>query len=317
MDFGLHLGVRGPAADPDSLRVIAQEAECLGFTHLGLSDHIVIADKVDSPYPYTKTGRWFAEDSGECLEQLTTLAFIAAATSDIRLLTSVMVIPHRPPVLTAKMLNTLDVLSKGRLTVGLGVGWMKEEVTLLNGPKFEQRGAVANEYIEAFKILWTDEAPAYDGTHVNFSDIKFFPKQVQTPHPPLWIGGEARLARERAGRLGNGWYPVGNNPDAPFDTPKRYARGLKDVQDTAIASNRDPTEIACGVYIIWYSPGKAVKTIKGERQTFTGSPSEILSDIAEYEKVGLQHLVIGGESNDLETCLNRMRVFNKEVMRCI
>ena len=88
MDFGLHLGVRGPAAQPDSLRIIAEEAELLGFTHLGLSDHIVIANMVNSPYPYTKTGKWFAEDNGECLEQLTTLSFIAASTSHIRLLTS-------------------------------------------------------------------------------------------------------------------------------------------------------------------------------------------------------------------------------------
>ena len=137
MDFGLHLGVRGPAAQPDSLRIIAEEAELLGFTHLGLSDHIVIANKVNSPYPYTKTGKWFAEDNGECLEQLTTLSFIAASTSHIRLLTSVMVLPHRPPILTAKMLNTIDVLSKGRLTVGLGVGWLEEEIALLNGPDFK------------------------------------------------------------------------------------------------------------------------------------------------------------------------------------
>ena len=114
MQFGLHLGIRGPVADPDSLRIIATEAEVLGFAHLGFSDHVVIAEQVDSPYPYTKSGRWFAEDSGECLEQITTLGFVAAATRSIRLLTSVMVLPHRPTVLTAKLLNTVDVLSQGR-----------------------------------------------------------------------------------------------------------------------------------------------------------------------------------------------------------
>ena len=111
-------------------------AEELGFSYLGFSDHVVIAEDVNSLYPYTKSGRWFAEDTGECLEQLSTLSFVAASTSVIRLLTSVMVIPHRPPILTAKMTKTIDVLSKGRLTVGVGVGWMEEEIQLLNGPAF-------------------------------------------------------------------------------------------------------------------------------------------------------------------------------------
>lgn len=317
MKFGLHLGIRGPAAKPDSLKIIAQEAELLGFTHLGLSDHIVIADNINSPYPYTKSGRWFAEDNGECLEQLTTLSFIAAATTSIRLLTSVMVLPHRPPILTAKMLKTIDVLSKGRLTVGLGVGWMEEEIALLDGPDFKKRGKAANEYIEAFKSLWIDESPRYEGDHINFSNIKFFPKPTQKPHPPLWVGGEAKLARQRAGRLGNGWYPVGNNPKTPFDTPKRYSKALKEVEKAAIANNRNPAEIARGIYIIWYNLGNPDKTENGDRRTFTGSASEILTDIIAYEKEGLQHLVIGGESHDLQACLERMRLFNKEIMRYI
>ena len=317
MYFGLHLGVRGPAAQPDSLRIIAEEAELLGFTHLGISDHIVIANKVNSPYPYTKTGKWFAEDNGECLEQLTTLSFIAAATSNIRLLTSVMVLPHRPPILTAKMLNTIDVLSKGRLTVGLGVGWMEEEIALLSGPDFKKRGAAANEYIEAFKILWTDDTPIYNGNHVSFSNMKFFPKPTQAPHPPLWVGGEARLARERAGRLGDGWYPVGNNPNALFDTPERYANGLKDVHEAAIASDRKPANIACGIYIIWYNLGQTQHNSLGNRRSFTGSAQDILRDISAYEKIGLQHLVIGGESDNLDACLQRMRVFNKEIMHYV
>jgi len=122
MQFGLHAGTRGAAMDPDGLLTIARRAEALGFTHLGLSDHVVIAREVNSPYPYTKTGKWFAQDSGECLDQLTALAFVSAGTTTLRLLTSVMVLPHRPVVLTAKMLTTIDHLSRGRLTVGVGVG---------------------------------------------------------------------------------------------------------------------------------------------------------------------------------------------------
>ena len=122
MKFGLHVGTRGAVLDPDALLAIARKTELLGFEHLGFSDHLVIAKQVDSPYPYTKSRVWFAQDSGDCLDQLTTLAFVAAGTERLRPLTSVMVIPHRPPVLTAKMLASADILSKGRVTVGLGVG---------------------------------------------------------------------------------------------------------------------------------------------------------------------------------------------------
>jgi probable F420-dependent oxidoreductase len=315
MQFGLHLGIRGPAADPDTLRIIACEAEALGFAHLGFSDHVVIANQVDSPYPYSKDGRWFAEDSGECLEQVTTLGFVAATTTRIRLLTSVMVLPHRPVVLAAKMLNTVDVLSKGRLTVGVGVGWMAEEIALLNGPPFETRGASADEYIEAFRTLWTDDKPRFHGEHVQFDGLKFFPKSAQSPHPPLWIGGEAKPGRRRAGRIGDGWYPVGNNPKSPFDTPERYAAGLADVNAAAEAAGRDPSDIAQGLYVIWYKLGEAEATPEGHRRSFTGSAEDILEDIGAYHDAGLEHLVIGGESGDLEQCLDRMRRFESDIMR--
>tara|TARA_Y100000588_G_scaffold39992_1_gene38224 strand:+ start:1961 stop:2914 length:954 start_codon:yes stop_codon:yes gene_type:complete len=314
MEFGLHLGVRGPAAEPDSLKVIATEAENLGFTHLGFSDHVVIAENVDSPYPYTKSGRWFAEDSGECLEQITTLGFVAAATTKIRLLTSVMVLPHRPPILTAKMLDTVDILSKGRLTIGLGVGWMAEEISLLNGPEFKDRGPASDEYIAAFKELWTNDSPCFKGKHINFSGLKFFPKPLQQPYPPLWIGGEAKLARQRAGRIGNGWYPVGNNPSAPFDTAARYSKGLKDVEEAAAAIGRSPMDITKGLLAIWYKLGQSDQTDQGTRRAFTGSQKEILQDVEEYRAVGLEHLIIGGESSDLNACLQRMRTFKKEIM---
>ena len=314
MKFGLHLGIRGPVAHPDSLKTIALEAEELGFGYLGFSDHVVIAENVNSPYPYTASGRWFAEDTGECLEQLTTLSYVAAATKNIRLLTSVMVIPHRPPVLTAKMIKTIDVLSKGRITVGVGVGWMEEEIQLLNAPPFKERGPASDEYIQAFKNLWTETSPSFVGTHVKYSGLKFFPKPVQNPYPPLWIGGEARLARQRAGKLGDGWYPVGNNPKAPFDTPERYGQGLREVHESAKLSGRSASEITAGLLAIWYKLGTSDETNMGTRRAFTGNSQEIIKDIEEYRKMGLQCLIIGGENTNLEACLKRMREFKTEII---
>ena len=226
-----------------------------------------------------------------------------------------MVLPHRPAVLAAKMLSTVDVLSKGRLTVGLGVGWMAEEIAMLSGPPFARRGRVSDEYIHAFRELWTSDRPEFVGEHVAFEGLKFHPKPVQKPHPPLWIGGEAKAGRKRAGRHGNGWYPVGNNPAAPFDTAARYAAGLADVKAAAESIGRDPGEITQGLLGIWYRLGKDDRDPEGYRRTFTGSAQAIVDDIAAYREVGLQTFVIGGESASLEHCLERMRSFEAEIMR--
>jgi probable F420-dependent oxidoreductase len=314
MQFGLHLGIRGPAAEPASLKVLATEAEALGFTHLGFSDHVVIAAEVNSPYPYTKTGRWFAQDTGDCLEQVSTICFVAAATSRIRLLTSVMVLPHRQPILAAKMLTTADVLSGGRLTVGVGVGWMAEEIALLSGPAFAARGKAADEYVAAFRDLWTEPRPKFQGEHVAYDGLLFQPKPVQTPHPPIWVGGETAPARRRAGRMGDGWYPVGNNPAAPYDTLERYAAAVSEVRAAAERAGRDPDLLAQALFAIWVRLGEAEPTADGSRRRFTGSAQAIVDDIGAYRDAGLQHLVVGFESGSLEPCLDRMRAFAAEVM---
>lgn len=314
MKFGLHLGTRGPAAEPDSLLRIARRAEALGFHHLGLSDHVAVAAKVDTTYPYTKSGSWFAEDTGVCLEQVTTLAFLAAGTERIRLLTSVLVLPHRHPVLAAKMLATVDVLSRGRLTVGAGVGWMAEEMALLGAPPFKARGAAADEYIEAFRALWTEPRPRYAGRFAAFDGLLFAPKPVQRPHPPIWVGGESPQARRRAGRLGDGWYPVGNNPAAPYDDPALYKAGLAEVRAVAERAGRDPAALDAALYAIWYRLGEPVAGRDGRRLPFTGPAEAIVEDVGRYAEAGLRHLVIGFESRDLQDCLDRIEAFADGVM---
>jgi len=309
MKFGMHLGIRGPAAEPDSLAEIARAAEYMGLDYLGFSDHVVIAASVDSVYPYTDDGRWFAEDSGDCMEQISTICYVAAATTRIRLLTSVMVLPHRPPLLAAKMLTTADVLSKGRLTVGVGVGWMAEEIALLDGPNFIERGKAADEMISGFKELWTAPRPKQSGDHVSFDGVLFAPKPVQKPHPPIWVGGESAPARRRAGRIGDGWYPVCNNPKAPFDTPERYATGLADVHAAAEAAGRDGSALATGLYVIWHSLEGPLFNDAGERRCFTGKSSDIERDIAEFEAAGLQNLVIGFEAPTAKDVIRRMSAF--------
>jgi probable F420-dependent oxidoreductase len=314
MKFGVHLGSRGVAGHPDSLTNVARKAEALGFTHLGISDHVVVATAVNSRYPYSATGKFYAQDTGLCLEQVTVLGFLASATSRIRLLTSVLVLPHRQPVLAAKMLATADVLSKGRVTVGVGVGWMAEEIALLSGPPFAARARASDEYIEAFRELWTVEAPCKTGAHVTFDKLRFEPKPVQKPHPPIWVGGEVVAARRRAGRLGDGWYPVPINPSLPLDTPQLYGDGLATVRAEAAKARRDPARVAGALLAIHCRIGPEQPGRDRKRLAFTGSAPAIVDDIGAFARRGLEHFIIGGDGNDEAGTIDRLEHFASDVM---
>ncbi len=224
MEYGFSISSGGPLATPDAVATLVERGEELGFDFISVSDHVVIPRSIASRYPYSASGEYGG--SGECLDQLTLLTFIAARSSRARLLTSVMVLPHRSPVPTAKMLASIDVLSGGRLIVGCGVGWMREEFEAIGAPPFDERGDVGDEYIRAFKELWTSDDPAFEGRYASFSDIKFEPKPVQKPHPPVWVGGESPRALRRAARLGDAWYPIGTNPSYPVDTPAVFLDSL-------------------------------------------------------------------------------------------
>ncbi|MGE0765235.1 MAG: TIGR03619 family F420-dependent LLM class oxidoreductase [Hyphomicrobiaceae bacterium] len=315
MDFGLHLGTRGAAAHPDNLARIAQHADDLGLAYLGFSDHVVIARSIDSRYPYSESGDWPGVATGFCLEQLSCLAYAAAITKNIRLLTSVMVIPHRPPVLTAKTLATVDVLSKGRVTVGVGVGWLREEIEALgSAPPFERRGAASNEYIRAFRTMWTEDKPEFDGEFVKIGNIMFEPKPVQRGGPPIWVGGEGLAARKRAATLGDGWYPTIRNPNEPLDDPARFAPALADMHKHARASGRDPASIDVAIFAPNYSLGQAQKAPRGGRMSFTGSAVEIAADARAFRDAGVRHINIGFESSSLDDVLRKLDALVKDVV---
>ena len=314
MKFGVHFGSRGVAGDPDTLKAVAQKAEALGYEHFGMSDHVVVATDVASAYPYSASGKFYAQDTGVSLEQVTALGFVAAATNRIRLLTSVLVLPHRHPVLAAKMLATVDVLSKGRLIVGVGVGWMAEEIALLGGPPFADRAKASDEYIEAFRELWTSETPAKRGMYATFDHLLFAPKSAQTPHAPIWVGGEAKGARRRAGQLGDGWYPVAANPRLPLDTPDLYGQALSDVRAHAEQVGRAPEEIAGALLAIYCRVGSIQEGRGGGRLAFTGSAQAIIDDIGQFQERGLQHFLIGGDGSDYQGTVDRLELFATEVM---
>src|SRR6267154_6316071 len=170
MQFGFGAPVSGPRAKPDSLVRIVVEGEAMGYDYATISDQVVIPHDIEAKYPYSDTGEFPGRAGGDRHEQLTAVAFVAAKTSKLRLVTSVTVVPHRPPVLTAKILATIDVLSEGRLTWGIGVGWCKEEFEAIGTEPFEERGAVTDETIAACRVLWTNQSPSYNGKYAKFSN---------------------------------------------------------------------------------------------------------------------------------------------------
>ena len=315
MNFGFRAPSRRPLATPDSLATLAQKGEAMGYSIVSVSDHVVMPKVANSTYPYSETGTFGG--GTETLELLTILSYLAGVTSSIRLLTSVMVVPHRPAVLTAKVLSTIDVLSKGRVVVGCGAGWLREEFEAIDAPDFDRRGAVTSEYIHAFKELWTSDSPTFDGEFTKFSNIHFEPKPVQKPHPPIWIGGESNVALRRVARLGDCWYPIGSNPTFPVGTVEELTTSIDRIKGYAEEIGRNPAEIGVAYNATWNNDREATILADGTRRSFTGVPEQVAADIKSFEAAGLKDIVLGFEKPTLEETLEGMERFASNVMPLI
>jgi probable F420-dependent oxidoreductase len=313
MDVGLTIPTRGPLATSEGIAAMARRAEALGFAHLSLSDHVIVPRSIDSRYPYSESGEWAGAASGDCFEQFTELAWLAAITTKPRLITAVAVIPYRGAVHTAKIAATIDVLSEGRMVVGIGAGWLREEFEALGSPPFEERGRVTDEYLQAFKILWTEDAPRFEGRHVRFSNISFLPKPVQKPHPPIWVGGESPPALRRTVRYGDAWFPIGNNPRHPLDTAARLAAGIKRLHQVAEQNGRDPSSIGLAYYAGWFDETRTIELEDGQRHLLTGSPAQIAEDVAALGELGVRDLVLNLQRDTLEPSLASMQHFADEI----
>ena len=313
MKYGFTMPGRGPLATPERLGIIARKGEEFGFDALLTGDHILVPKNISSPYPYTEGGEFPGSSSGESMEQITLLSYIAGQTSKIRLVTSVLIVPHRNPLIAAKSLATLDVLSGGRLVVGVGVGWMREEFEALGLPPFEERGAVTDEYIRAFKVLWTEDDPHFEGKYISFDDITFLPKPVQKPHPPIWVGGESRPALRRAAELADGWYPLGSNPTFPMGTPDELKAGLDRLAQYAQRFDRDPKTIET---IYRTHQFELTKDAGGaDRLPFVGDADQIAGDIRRYQDMGVTTMVWDflRQTDDLDQMLGLMEDFSNQV----
>jgi len=235
MRFGILYANTGLAVAPDGATALAQIAEESGFESLWTVEHVGVPAGYASVYPYSPSGRMPGAEESPIPDPLIWLTWVAASTRHLRLATGILILPQRNPPVLAKELATLDLLSGGRVTLGIGVGWLAEEFAALGVP-FDSRGARTDEYIEALRVLWRDDEATYSGRFVNFDRLKSYPKPVQAGGIPIAIGGHTRAAAERAGRLGDEFFPG-------VQKLEDLESLLKIMRVAAIDAGRDPDQI--------------------------------------------------------------------------
>ncbi|HIB10407.1 MAG TPA: LLM class F420-dependent oxidoreductase [Dehalococcoidia bacterium] len=310
--FGTSMPSRGDMASPENLRTLAQRAESLGFDSVWVSDHIILPRKVDSFYPYAADGVATFRPDEDYYDPLATLNFLAGCTQKIRLGTHVLILPYRNPVLTAKMLSTLDVLSGGRVILGAGVGWMEEEFQALGLDTYAQRGAVTDEYIQLFKELWTKDNPEFHGEHYQLSESGFQPKPVQKPHPPIWIGGHTNPAIRRAAKYGDGWMPIGLRPPAILE-PEELAEKIARLRRLTVRAGRPEDAVS-----LCFSTGVTFDNSPGAtRRMMSGRAEQIAADLRQYQDLGVRNFILGFPGDSVAALDEAMEQFSKQVMPLI
>jgi probable F420-dependent oxidoreductase len=309
MRYGFYLPTRGPLVNRSDITRFVRTGEKLGFHSVMVADHIAVPVKTESVYPYTADGKFLSK--GDALETLTTMAYIAGATEKLRMVSSVMIVPHRNPILTAKAIATIDVLSGGRVTVGVGVGWFREEFEALHTADFDKRGAVTNEYLEIFKKLWTQSPVAHQGEFYSFEALHCEPLPIQKPHPPIWIGGHSRPALRRAARYGDGWHPVGAVAASPLP-PEEMREKLDELKRLTEEAGRDFDKLTISFKAPLYEPD--LKEVAGARRRFTGSPEQVAEDIREYGSLGISELIFDFRGDSIDASMEGMERFAKDLM---
>lgn len=314
MQIGFNLPNTGPLSAPEVMTGIAQQGEALGFDYLTITDHVVLPNLAAPGYPYSESGEFSSASPMQRHEQLTMAAYVAAKTSKIRLVLAVMVVPHRQPVLAAKMLSTIDVLSGGRLVVGIGSGWLKPEFDAVVTTKFADRGKVTDEYLSAFRALWTEAEPSFSGNFISFSGIVLEPKPVQKPFPPIWVGGESGPSLRRAAKFGDAWYPIGTNKDHMYDTLPLYTAGLARLRKLTVDAGRAESAVTPTYRVKRYGAGVKPVGSDGNRRLFSGTDQDVLGDLRALRDLGVQAIDIDFERPSAEELLAEMARFKQEIL---
>jgi probable F420-dependent oxidoreductase len=282
MKIGVFLPISGRAATPEVLTDAAQTAESLGFDAVWSADRVVTPWRIETPYPYSADSVFIVPPDRPFFDSMACLSFLAGRTERIGLGISVLVLPYRHPLYWARLATTIDHLSGGRLIMGVGIGWMKEEFDAL-GVDYSRRGTMTDESLEAVRRLLTEEDCAFEGGHYAFRGISFQPKALQ-PHLPIWVGGEGRPARQRAGRYGDAWFPY-----FVEITPKELRTAHEDVRAAARAAGRDPDSVAltcCSAIEM------TDHDVAQDDRRLRGSPRQLVEALRGYRQAGVQHVAL-------------------------
>ncbi len=295
MNFGVWLPNCRHLATPDIIRGAAVRAEQLGYDSVWVSDHVVV--------PHANIVNF-----GETVfDPLVTLAVVAGATRRVRLGTTVLIVPYRNAVVTAKMIASLDALSGGRVVLGIGAGWVAAESAALGVP-FAERGAMTDEYLAAMQELWTSRAPSFAGKYTRFGGLVFEPKPLQKPHPPIWVGGHSRAALRRAARLGAAWHPI-NRP------PAELQAGQAEIARLCQASGRaTPPALTLRNDLRVLRPGQSAPASTHGGRVLAGEPAALVEQIGELAACGVEHLVLEFLAADGRELDAQMAVFAE--LRC-
>ncbi len=285
--FGFSLQGRGALADREALGTLARRADALGYDSIFVTDRMLIPVKSTSAYPYSPTGAFPLGPDEPWLESLTAVTWLATITQRIHVGTSVLVIPYRNPVYTAKALATADYLSGGRIILGAGIGWWHEEFEAVGVP-FAERAARTMESLRIMKEIWTKPRVQFEGRFWRIAEAGGVrPHPAQQPHIPIWIGGHSEAALQRVVAIADGWHPLGLRPPVTLHPPE-MAEAVLRLRGLAAASGRDPHSIT----ITFKGPLKFDPAAPRDRTPLTGSPSQIAEDLSAYVAAGVEHFVL-------------------------
>ncbi len=307
MQFGVGLFPFTRFAGVDEMAAVAKLAEELGFDALLLPEHLL---PPRWPEADLSTKYWF--------DLPVLAAYLAARTERIRFLTGVIVVPYHHPVALAKALATLDVVSNGRLSCGVGAGWMRAEFRRLGIP-FDERGAITDEYLRAMRELWTNDAPSFHGRYVSFEDVSFFPKPLQRPSIPLYIGGSGPRPLRRAAELGDGWFPMAG-------TLEEVAAGVATIRERMAALGRDPERLWVGYTGLSLGADAEVQAMRGHVSSGSAAagPATPLRDrdesvaaIRRYAAAGVTFLSLGFAWQNARELMRELERFARDVLPAV
>jgi len=277
--LGVFLPVSGRAAGPEVLTDAARSAEAQGWDAVWSADRVVTPWRIDTEYPYAEDAAFIVPPDRPFLDSMTCLAYLAGRTERIQLGISVLVLPYRHPLYWARVAASVDLLAGGRLIMGVGVGWMREEFAAQNVP-FEARGRMTDEQLEILGKLWSEESISFEGEHYRFHDLSFVPKRKL----PIWVGGEGKAARRRTARYGDAWFPY-----YVRITPEELRARHEEVRAMARELGRDPDAVALtACAAVQLTPD----TVRQEPDRLRGTPEQVVEAIQAYERAGVEHLAL-------------------------